>query len=127
MHHDYIIISPCFNENKTVIEFLEKLDEVLATIKKNFLVIIVNDASTDDTIKLLDKYSFSAANTKLQILNLEYNIGHQKAIYQGINYASHLDFDQAIIMDSDGEDDPEVIKKGPMIYNDKDIDKNKKK
>ena len=110
MHHDYIIISPCFNENKTVIEFLEKLNEVLATIEKNFLVIIVNDASTDNTIELLDKYRFSTANTRLQILNLEYNIGHQKAIYQGINYASHLDFDFAIIMDSDGEDDPEVIK-----------------
>lgn len=110
MQYDYIIISPCFNENETLVAFLKNMDDVVSTIDKTFLFIIVNDASTDNTLELIDNYTLTSNNATLRILNLEYNIGHQKAIYQGIKYASELDFEYAIIMDSDGEDDPEVIK-----------------
>lgn len=110
MQYDFVIISPCFNENETAIKFLENIDRVVGEIDKTFLVLIVNDASTDNTLQLLKSYSLSSPNASLTILDLEYNIGHQKAIYQGIKYASGLDFNYAIIMDSDGEDDPEVIR-----------------
>jgi polyisoprenyl-phosphate glycosyltransferase len=47
----------------------------------------------------------------LTILDVAYNIGHQKSIYQGFTYAIEKEFDNLLIMDSDGEDDPKSISK----------------
>ncbi|RLD23573.1 MAG: hypothetical protein DRI54_07160 [Bacteroidetes bacterium] len=120
MSHDYLIISPCFNENETVIKFLESVDQVIKNIDSSFLIIIVNDASTDNTLELLKNFKSTAENSNLTILDLEYNVGHQDAIYQGLRYASGLDFNYAIVMDSDGEDDPDIISDLVKIEN-KDI------
>ena len=44
----------------------------------------------------------------LQILHLQRNIGHQKAIAVGLAYIKeNLACDKVLVMDSDGEDKPE--------------------
>lgn len=47
------IIIPVFNEEKTVLEFLKRIKEVVA---KDILyeVIIINDGSTDSTLEILE-------------------------------------------------------------------------
>jgi glycosyltransferase involved in cell wall biosynthesis len=119
-HSNVTIITPCFNENSTLIAFLKELDQVLNTLPYFFTVIVIDDASTDNTLNLLKAYTMASTNTELKILTLRYNQGHQGAIYQGILYALHLDCDKFIIMDSDGEDDPEAIKE-LVTYNNYDI------
>lgn len=109
MSYDYLIISPCFNESETVIEFLNSVDRIIGQTSFSYKVIIVNDASTDNTSELLKDYKLASKNADLTILELAYNVGHQDAIYQGIRYASELDFSHAIVLDSDGEDDPDII------------------
>ncbi|MEL7148982.1 MAG: glycosyltransferase, partial [Bacteroidota bacterium] len=65
----------------------------------------------DDTLKLLKNYSFKQRNIQLTVLDLEFNVGHQKAILQGMLYAMNTDndCDCFIILDSDGQDDPSCI------------------
>jgi len=109
MSYDYLIISPCFNENETVIEFLNSIDRVISDTHFSYKVIIVDDASTDNTVELLKSFKLTSQNAELTILELDFNVGHQDAIYQGIRYASELEFKSAIILDADGEDDPEII------------------
>lgn len=104
-----VIITPCFNENTTVIAFLRNIEEVVGKLPYRFEVIVVDDCSSDHTLNLLSAFKFGAENTKLTILPLKFNVGHQGAIYQGLLYAKELDSDRFIIMDSDGEDDPEAI------------------
>jgi glycosyltransferase involved in cell wall biosynthesis len=103
------IITPCYNENTTVIRFLESLEEVLAPLPQSFRIIVVNDSSTDNTLALLQQFRFRAAHIELKILKLRFNVGHQGAIYQGMIYASTTSAAHFIIMDSDGEDAPAAI------------------
>lgn len=105
------IIAPCYNENVTVVSFLKSLEDVLGDLPQQFLVVIVNDASTDDTLDRLKAFSFTRLNLALKILDLKFNVGHQGAIYQGLLYARDREqCDRFIVMDSDGEDDPMAIR-----------------
>jgi hypothetical protein len=48
-------------------------------------------------------------NIQLKVLNLQFNLGHQGAIAQGLLYANECKASCAIVMDGDGEDDPAAI------------------
>lgn len=103
------IITPCYNENITVIKFLESLEAVLAVLPQAFHVVVVNDCSTDNTAALLQAFRFGAPNISLTVLNLRFNVGHQAAIYQGLLFAAGTEGTNFIVMDSDGEDAPTAI------------------
>lgn len=105
-----VIITPCYNENRTIIKFLAELENTLNRLPYYFNIIVVDDCSSDDTVSLLKNHQFRSFNFNLTILMLKYNVGHQKAIYQGLLYARQLDSDHFIVMDSDGEDDPMAIR-----------------
>lgn len=106
------IVTPCFNENITVIKFLKSLEVVLSEeVRYDFIVVVVDDCSTDNTLELLEEFRFRSANISLNLLTLNYNLGHQGAIYQGLCFAQTIEqCDTFIVMDSDGEDDPKAIK-----------------
>lgn len=103
------IILPCFNENNAIIKLLKALECVLDEMPCHFEVIVVDDASTNGILDLLQEFRFHKENLSLTILSLNLNIGHQGAIYQGLLYAQHLPIEKFIIMDADGEDDPRAI------------------
>jgi glycosyltransferase involved in cell wall biosynthesis len=105
----YVIIAPCFNEERSIIPFLKKLEESLSRLPFPFLVIVIDDGSQDNSLEKLLNFRFSASNLFFHVLKLKFNVGHQMAIYQGLLYVSTLDTSNVIIMDSDGEDDPEAI------------------
>jgi glycosyltransferase involved in cell wall biosynthesis len=109
MSEPIAIITPCFNENHTVIRFLEQLEETLSHLPHNFTVVVVDDCSTDDTLALLLNFAFRAQNLSLHVLSLEFNLGHQGAIYQGLLHGRMLASERFVVMDSDGEDDPRAI------------------
>jgi glycosyltransferase involved in cell wall biosynthesis len=100
---------PCYNENVTVIKFLQNLEQVLAERQEDFEVIVVDDCSMDNTLELLKDFSFTAPNVQLKLLELKFNVGHQAAIYQGLLYAKTRPGNTFIVMDADGEDSPKVI------------------
>ena len=99
-----VIITPCYNENITVVKFLESLEAVLAALSQQFMVVVVNDSSTDDTLQLLQAFQFKTQNISLRVLSLKFNVGHQAAIYQGLLFAGGTQSSHFIVMDSDGED-----------------------
>lgn len=114
------IVLPCYNEEQIILGFLEKLEAELGAIPKQFHLIAVNDSSTDQTLQKLTGYQLSIKNVELTVLDLDFNQGHQGAIYQGMVYAESLDVSHCIVMDSDGEDDPEAIQQ-MLEYLDHDI------
>jgi glycosyltransferase involved in cell wall biosynthesis len=103
------IIAPCHNEGEVVIRFLGRLGEVLADLPYRFLVLVVDDGSTDDTLAQLRQYRPAPENMRLRVLSLPYNMGHQEAIHQGLLHASTTDAVHFIVMDADGEDDPATV------------------
>ena len=114
------IITPCYNEQDTVIMFLNELEKAIATLPFSFTVIVINDGSDDNTLTLLQNFRFTEQNILIELLDLKQNAGHQAAIYQGFLFARSFTSDHYIVMDSDGEDDPSVIP-SLLAYRDKDI------
>ena len=99
------IIKACFNEENTIEKILEKvLKETLNFSYLNFEIIVINDASTDATQKILEKY----ANKKFKFLINERNFGKGYSLKRGIKEANG---DIILFQDADLEYDPSDYKK----------------
>lgn len=103
------IVTPCFNEQDTVLSFLQRLEDVLVSTGESFQVIVVDDCSQDHSLQQLSKFRFQSASIRLTTLHLKFNLGQQGAIHQGLLYASRHAPEHVIVMDCDGEDDPGAI------------------
>ncbi|MBL7938171.1 MAG: glycosyltransferase [Flavobacteriales bacterium] len=103
------IIAPCFNESGAVQPFLSELEQVLARVEEDCLLVLVDDGSLDDTRDQALGFRTTAPNVLLKVIALPYNMGHQEAIYQGLLYASTTTAKRFVVMDGDGEDDPGAV------------------
>ncbi len=105
----YIIIT-CYNEGSAIIKLLDEIGKILKDNTEEISIVVVDDGSVDETPRLLNNFRFESDLLHLRILWLEFNVGHQAAIEQGILFAGSCNAKHAIIMDGDGEDDPAAIK-----------------
>jgi hypothetical protein len=99
---------PVFNDWESfsiLINNIETLQKLYSE-KYLFSIIAVNDGSNEE----LDEDIFSH-ELNYTILNLKINIGHQRAIAVGLQYIYNEvdDLDYVIVMDSDGDDNPDDI------------------
>jgi glycosyltransferase involved in cell wall biosynthesis len=92
------IIIPVYNEEKTVLQLIDKVKcvELINSIKKE--IVIVDDHSTDNTRRLLESVQ------DCKVILLENNRGKGYAIRSGLK---HITGDYVIIQDADLEYDPE--------------------
>lgn len=111
MKEKIILLTPVFNDWESLSKLLSKINKIFdEQIKTKFELIIVNDSSKDH-------YDFNNYKLKMiekiTVLSLNKNVGSQRAIAIGIKYISNLYRDEfkTIIMDSDGQDNPDAIKK----------------
>jgi hypothetical protein len=106
---NFYIVTPTFNDWNSLNKLLISLNKSIKGIKGKFKIIVVNDCSTEKS-NLRTKNLKNIKNIK--ILNLNKNVGSQKAIYIGLKYVEKLKLKSLIaILDSDGEDDPFKLKK----------------
>ena len=105
------IILPTYNDWKSLHKVLKILDLSLKKQKKEIYVIVVNDCSSGKFNQARRFKNFK----KILIINLRKNVGSQKAIYVGLKFVQNLirsSKDSIIsILDSDGEDNPKIVKK----------------
>lgn len=97
------IIIPCYNEEKTIIQLLSKIQTVnLAenTIKE---IIIINDCSTDSSEKLIRNFIALHSELPIKYFESDNNKGKGASIQIGITNATG---DFIIIQDADLEYDP---------------------
>ena len=100
------IVVPIFNEESVIPEFYSRLSGVLDGLGHMYAgeIIFVNDGSSDVSLMLLHR--IAASDTRVRVVNLSRNFGHQLAITCGIDHASG---DAVVVMDGDLQDPPEVI------------------
>ncbi len=97
------IIIPAYNEENTIESILDKISEVVLIdgITKEY--IIVNDASSDSTSKVVKDYMIKHPELNIQFYEHEVNKGKGAALHTGIAKAKG---DYVIVQDADLEYDP---------------------
>ena len=104
-----VILIPVFNDWAAVGELLIGLDHVLASKGVEANVLIVDDGSSDAVEPGTVGGRFVAFG-RVTILPLRRNLGHQRAIAIGLAYVeAKIPCRAVVLMDSDGEDDPEDV------------------
>lgn len=102
------IVSPVYRGEKMVAELVRRNVENVSTITDDYEIILVNDASPDNSWDEIVKQC--ALNPKVKGINLSRNFGQHYAITAGLYYAQG---DWVIVMDCDLQDRPEEI---PNLY-----------
>lgn len=104
------IVVPCYNEepvlsvtNEVLLSVCEKLKADQAVDTR---ILYVDDGSSDSTWDLIETYS--QKNRRVGGLKLAHNVGHQRALWAGLDWAAHH-ADAAISIDADLQDDVEAI------------------
>jgi len=106
MREQLILLISIYNDWRSLNILIKKLTKKF--YYKNIFLMIINDGSTKKSYILKKYLPFFF---KIKILNLKKNFGSQRAFAIGLYYI-YKKFDQSkiILMDGDGEDNPEVIK-----------------
>lgn len=108
------IIVPCFNEEKYIGSVLKKIDEVSLPENIDKEIIIVNDASTDTTSRLIEHFQNSSPTAELKIIHHKTNQGKGACIASAITACTgHF----ILIQDADFEYHPKEYAKllEPML------------
>ena len=102
------IVSPVYRGEKMVSELVRRNVESVRSITEDYEIILVNDASPDNSWSAIEQECQKNPNVKG--LNLSRNFGQHYAITAGLHYAQG---DWVVVMDCDLQDQPEEI---PQLY-----------
>ena len=98
------IVTPVYNEESNIENFLNRLISVLKKIGIDYEIIFVLDPSTDDTEKTL--LQFIKKDRKIKLIKLSRRFGQPAATMAGIQ---NISGERCVIIDCDLQDPPELI------------------
>ncbi len=102
-HIEISVVAPCYNEEKNILPFLNRLDAIMLETGFSYEVIIVDDGSTDHSQEVLWQ---NVEEFPLEVISLARNFGQQAALLAGIHNAKG----RAIVtIDLDLQQPPELI------------------
>lgn len=93
-----LVIIPAYNERKSI---LKTVNDVLENAP-GFDYVVINDCSTDDTLKF-------CRENGLNVVNLPINLGIGGAVQTGYLYALEHDYDMAVQFDGDSQHDASYL------------------
>jgi len=100
------IVAPVFNEALVIDEFYQRIRDAMAALPAyTWELVLVEDGSSDDSYARCS--AIASQDSHVAVLKLSRNFGHQIAITAGVDHARG---DAVVIIDSDLQDPPEVIK-----------------
>lgn len=103
------VVSPVYKGEKMVSELVARVKNSITPISENFEIILVNDASPDNSWAKISEEC--QKDSRIKGINLSRNFGQHYAITAGLNYVSG---EWIVVMDCDLQDCPEEI---PNLYN----------
>jgi dolichol-phosphate mannosyltransferase len=99
------VVVPIFDEEENLPELRRRMTSALKDSgAAGWELILVNDASRDDSAALIRR--FHDEDPRVKLINLSRNFGHQAALTAGVHHATG---DCVILADGDLQDPPEVI------------------
>lgn len=104
------VILPVFNDWLSFEAILDRLDRIAGELRSNLSVFAVDDGSTAECSRAIFDLDSRPHIASLEVIDLVANFGSQRAIAIGLcEVAARPDFDTIIVMDADGEDDPDDV------------------
>ena len=107
-----VIVVPCYNEEEVLRETTRQLSAVLDGMEQDGKIeegclMYVDDGSRDATWKLIEE--LSQENQRVMGLKLAHNVGHQQALWAGLEWAVESRFNAIVSIDADLQDDVQAI------------------
>jgi dolichol-phosphate mannosyltransferase len=109
MPHKLSVIAPCFNEEKNILTFYERIIFIINKLNISYNIIFIDDGSVDDTWRIIKELNRKDKNIKA--VRFSRNFGHQAALFCGIQ---KTEADYVLILDVDLQDPPELLEE---MYN----------
>lgn len=103
------IVSPVYRGEKMTEELVRRISESVGSITQHYEIILVNDASPDNSWNVIR--AECEKDSRVKGINLSRNFGQHYAITAGLSYAKG---EWVVVMDCDLQDRPEEI---PNLYN----------
>jgi len=100
------VVSPIYKCSEALNELCERLHKVLRSITEDYEIILINDASPDESWRIIK--NLTKIDTRVKGINLSKNFGQHYAITAGLDFAKG---DWVVVMDGDLQDVPEEITK----------------
>lgn len=98
------IVTPLFNEENNVEILYNRISKVMKNFSYNYEHICIDNASTDNTVKLLK--NLAKKDKRLKIIVNSRNFGYIRSSYHALHQAGG---DGVILLSSDLQDPPEII------------------
>ena len=116
MKQKILIIIPAYNEEDCILTTYNKIMDYNVTHNTNYDVIVINDCSTDNTLKICEE-------NNIPVISLIHNLGIGGAVQTGYKYALKHGYDIALQYDGDGQHDINYVKDiiQPIIDNSADF------
>ena len=108
------VVTSLHNSARHIDELYARVSRSLLAITPEFEVILVNDGSPDDSLAVAVNLQ-QRTGPRVKVIDLSRNFGQHKALLTGLRHASG---DLIFMMDSDLEEDPELIESFYRIYAD---------
>ena len=107
-----IIVVPCYNEEEVLQETTRQLSTVLSSMEQEGKItegklLYVDDGSRDATWHIIEQ--LSTENPRVMGLKLAHNVGHQQALWAGLEWAANAPFNAVVSIDADLQDDVQAI------------------
>ncbi|HAM11102.1 MAG: hypothetical protein A2X05_10060 [Bacteroidetes bacterium GWE2_41_25] len=113
----FSLVIPIYNEEKLIDELLRRTIPSVESIASDYEIIIVDDGSSDRSLEIL--LDWHKKNSRIIVLSLTKNFGHQAAYTAGLEYAKG---DLVAMMDGDLQDPPELLSEMYRKINEEDLD-----
>jgi glycosyltransferase involved in cell wall biosynthesis len=94
-----LVIIPAFNERQSIGALAHRLQRALP----NFDVLVIDDGSTDDTLRQVPAHA--------AVVSLPFNLGIGGAMQTGYRYAALHGYDVAVQVDGDGQHRPGEVRR----------------
>jgi glycosyltransferase involved in cell wall biosynthesis len=98
------LVIPVYNEERLIDELISRTVTAIELFTRDYEIIFVEDGSTDQSLEML--LSLQQKNSKIKVLSLSRNFGHQAAFTAGLEFSKG---DQVAMMDGDLQDPPELL------------------
>src|SRR3990167_173603 len=97
------VVTTLYNSANYILEFYERISKTASALTQNYEIIFVSDGTPDESLAIACELHKN--DSKVKVIELSRNFGHQKAMATGLQYAKG---DYVFLIDVDLEERPEL-------------------